>query len=294
MKHDKLKKIFVEVAKTPHQHSKGLMFRDKLDEDSGMIFIFEKPRVLSFWGMNTFIPLDIAFLDEQGTIKDIRRIKRHDLNSVKSSCPCKYAIELEDGWFSKNGIKEGDFAELSLAEKDNIITFIKNIKTAQIKDDKDTLFSEEEVESDKDSKDNKEKDKSKEVRPPVANEEKLNIVDKAVNKVDPIVQPAANSLMQAQETKVSVPKFNSVYQAIPWAMQNMQVMRITYKTEHGHTVTRDVEPHRIYFSRRSKGQVLKAFDETSVHPSQYIVRNIVSFGFPGRKFTPKSIFNKRR
>lgn len=286
MKHDKLKKIFVEVAKTPHQHNKGLMFRNNLDEDSGMIFIFEKPKVLSFWGMNTFIPLDIAFLDEQGTIKDIRRIKKHDLNSVKSSCPCKYAIELEDGWFSKNGIKEGDFAELSLAEKDNIITFIKNIKTAQIKDDKKSLFTEE---------DNKNKeDDSEDVSSPADEDKKLDIVEKSVNKIDPVVQPAANSLTLTQEEKISIPKFNSVYQAIPWSMQNVQVMRITYKTEHGHTITRDIEPHKIYFSRRSKGQVLKAFDETSVHPSQYIVRNIVSFGFPGRKFAPKSIFNKRR
>lgn len=291
MKRDKLKKIFVEVAKTPHQHNKGLMFRDKLDEDSGMIFIFEKPRVLSFWGMNTFIPLDIAFLDEQGTIKDIRRIRKHDLNSVKSSCPCKYAIELEDGWFSKNGIKEGDFAELSLAEKDNIITFIKNIKTAQVKDDKNYVFTEEDKGN---KKDDAKKDNPEDTKAPVKEDKKLDIVEKAVDKIDPVVQPAANALVPAQEAKISIPKFNSVYQAIPWAMQNVQVMRITYQTEHGHTVTRDIEPHRIYFSRRSKGQVLKAFDETSVHPSQYIVRNIVSFGFPGRKFAPKSIFNKRR
>lgn len=293
MRHDKLKKIFVEIAKTPHQHSKGLMFRESLDDDSGMIFVFEKPKVLSFWGMNTFMPLDIAFLDEHGTIRDIKRIKKHDLNSVKSSCPCKYAIELEDGWFSKNGIKEGDFAELSLAEKDNTITFIKNIKIAQTKDD-DSVFSEDKID---DSKNKEDKDKSTISTPKDDNkneEKKLDTTEKSISKMEPIVQPATQSNIPAQEAKISIPKFNSVYQAIPWAMQNTQVVRITYKTEHGHTVTRDVEPHRIYFSRRSKGQVLKAFDETSAHPSQYIVRNIVSFGFPGRKFVPKSIFNKRR
>ena len=131
MKFNSTKKIFVEIAKTPEQVSRGLMFRKSLDKDSGMLFVFDQPKHLSFWGMNTFMPLDIAFIDEAGIIKDIKRIKAHDLTSVKSSCPCKYALELEDGWFKTNGFSAGDYCELLLKKFDNSVVLMKNIKTAQ-------------------------------------------------------------------------------------------------------------------------------------------------------------------
>jgi len=284
MNHKKIKKVFVEIAKTPSQLNKGLMFRDKLEDDSGMMFVFDKPKILSFWGMNTFIPLDIAFIDDSGIIKDIKRIKKHDLNSVKSSCPCKYALEIDDGWFSKNGFNEGDYVDLSFMDKSSHIAILKNLKLAQKQED--SLFSENDIDTDEKAS-LKEKDKEqKEIVP----KEEVKKPEEAKNI--PVV--SSPILLPPIQKEISIPKFNNVYQAIPWAFSNNQVMRITYKTEHGHTVTRDIEPHRVYFSRKSKGQVLKAFDETSAHPSQYIVRNIVSFGFPGRKFTPKSIFNKRR
>ena len=119
-----------------------------------------------------------------------------------------------------------------------------------------------------------------------------------IKKTILLPKPIGNALpprpAPAQQPVLNIPKFGNVFEALRWAISNNQVMRITYHTEKGHTVTKDIEPHRIFFSRNSKRQVLKAYDETADHPSQYIVMNIFSYGFPGRKFLPKSILLTRR
>lgn len=277
MKSSNTKKIFVEVAKTPDQVSRGLMFRKSLDKDSGMLFVFDHPKPLSFWGMNTFMPLDIAFIDEGGTIRDIKRIKEHDLTSVKSSCPCKYALEVEDGWFKSNGFSVGDYCEPLLKKFDNAVIVVKNIKTAQKEEEKEES-NDAPVEDEKEVLEQKPK---QDVKKPLVPDKQKPVI------VAPVSAPA-------QQVVLNIPKFGSVFEALRWSMSNNQVMRITYHTEKGHTVTKDIEPHRIFFSRNSKRQVLKAYDETADHPSQYIIMNIVSYGFPGRKFLPKSILLTRR
>ena len=275
------KKIFVELAKTPHKQSQGLMFRKELQPDSGMLFVFDDPKPLSFWGMNTFIPLDIAFIDEHGTIKDLKRIKQHDLTSIKSSCPCKFALEVSDGWFKENGFAVGDFMESLLKDSDGHIMLIKNKlsqKTAQVIPDEELEDVEPEVVSpEKEEEPILEKEKPEAISTPVAPEE-----------VAPVAAP------ESEEPGISVPKFDSIFDALRWSMTNLQVMRVTYKTVKGHVVTKDIEPHKVFFSRSSKRQVLKAYDETADHASQYIIMNIVSYGFPGRKFAPRSILLSRR
>jgi uncharacterized membrane protein (UPF0127 family) len=275
------KKIFVELAKTPYKQSQGLMFRKELQPDSGMLFAFDGPKPLSFWGMNTFIPLDIAFIDEHGTIKDLKRIKQHDLTSIKSSCPCKFALEVSDGWFKENGFAVGDFMESLLKDSDGHIMLIKNKlsqKTAQVVPDEELEDVEPEVISpEKEEEPILEKDKPEATSTPVTPEE-----------VAPVAKP------ELEEAGISIPKFDSVFDALRWSMANLQVMRVTYKTVKGHVVTKDIEPHKVFFSRSSKRQVLKAYDETADHASQYIIMNIVSYGFPGRNFAPRSILLSRR
>jgi uncharacterized membrane protein (UPF0127 family) len=294
MKNKKVKKIFVEVAKTPDKMSRGLMFRDHLEEDSGMLFVFQQPKVLSFWGMNTFIPLDIAFIDDNGVIRDIKRIKKHDLNSIKSSCPCKYAIEMEDGWFLKNGFKPGDFAEISSADIDNSIFIVKNTldnKYAQKVDelDPEAMQNPDEVEqSDYEGIDEDEDD---------LEEVEDFSINQAVEDLDndtAVESPARSGIVPTVGVLETPPKFNNIFEALRWSGQNRQVIRITYKTKKGHIITRDIEPYKVFFSRKSGRQVLKSFDETSSKPRFYIIMNISSFGFPGRKFVPKFIFNNRR
>ena len=295
MKSKNIKKIFVEVAKTPDRMSRGLMFRDRLDNDSGMIFIFQQPKILSFWGMNTFIPLDIAFVDESGVIRDIKRIKRHDLTSVKSPCPCKYAIEMEDGWFSKNGFKPGDFVEVSSAETDSSIFFVKHShdrdeeKYAQQKNEDNEVNEEDYAEPVAPESEEIDEDDLEELED-LSSDQAVD--DSALQPVEE--SPVKNDSIIVKEDAISPPKFNNIFDALRWSGQNNQVIRITYKTKKGHVITRDIEPYKIFFSRKSGSQVLKSFDQTSNMPRFYIIMNISSFGFPGRKFVSKFIFNNRR
>lgn len=98
----------VEYAKTPQQRARGLMFRKDLCEDCGMLFLFTPPRRASMWMKNTFVPLDVAFIDRDGVITDIKPLQPHDLTSVGASTKVMYALEMNQGWFAKNKIKVGD------------------------------------------------------------------------------------------------------------------------------------------------------------------------------------------
>jgi uncharacterized membrane protein (UPF0127 family) len=100
--------ITVEIAGTEEKRAKGLMYRKKLPDGEGMIFIFERDQQLSFWMKNTLIPLSIAFITSDGRIIEIKDMQPHDLNSVQSSRSARYALETPQGWFTRVGIKSGD------------------------------------------------------------------------------------------------------------------------------------------------------------------------------------------
>jgi uncharacterized protein len=100
--------ITAEVAATPAQRSTGLMHRFSLRPDHGMIFVFERPEPQSFWMMNTFIPLSIAFIAPDGRIINIDDMAPHDQNTHWSKGPALYALEMRKGWFAERGIRAGD------------------------------------------------------------------------------------------------------------------------------------------------------------------------------------------
>jgi len=100
--------VKAEIARTGDERSKGLMFRKKLPDGEGMLFIFEKDEVLSFWMKNTYIPLSIAFIASDGKIIDIKDMYPHDENSVVSSRSVRYALEVPMNWFSRAGVLTGD------------------------------------------------------------------------------------------------------------------------------------------------------------------------------------------
>ena len=102
----------VEIAKTPNQLEQGLMYRTKLAEDKGMLFCFANPRRLNFYGRNTMMPLDIAFVDKNNTIQKISFIKSMSEELVSSDDNCLMAIEANLGYFENNGIKEGSRVEI--------------------------------------------------------------------------------------------------------------------------------------------------------------------------------------
>ena len=100
-------KLRVEVADEQHERTRGLMFRNYLPDTAGMLFIFEEVDLHPFWMKNTFIPLSIAFIDEDFEITDIKWMKPHDTNSCYPSKPIKYTVEVNQGWFLKRDIKPG-------------------------------------------------------------------------------------------------------------------------------------------------------------------------------------------
>lgn len=105
--------LVVEVAVTPVQHQRGLMFRDKLGENEGMLFIFDNEESRFFWMKNTFIDLSIGYFDAKGVLIDVQEMKSGKgvpevaLASYPSAHPAKYALEMNKGWFKKNKIKLG-------------------------------------------------------------------------------------------------------------------------------------------------------------------------------------------
>jgi len=112
-------KLKVEIANTPSSQERGLMYRQSLANDEGMLFVFGGAQVLNFWGMNTYIPLDIAFIGESGKIQKISKIDRFDKRTVSSDHPCHAAIEANQGFFERHGIKAGDAVELGEVNKEN-------------------------------------------------------------------------------------------------------------------------------------------------------------------------------
>jgi len=99
----------VEVVREPEERALGLMFRERLAPDSGMLFIFDSLDILRFWMKNTLIPLDIAFADEDGVIVDIQRMAALDTTTgYTSAAPARYAVEANLGWFAAGGTRVGD------------------------------------------------------------------------------------------------------------------------------------------------------------------------------------------
>lgn len=106
-------KLNVEVAATEEQRSQGLMNRDELDEDSGMIFVWDYPTAGGFWMKDTFIPLSIAFISADGLIIDIQDMQPQTLESHSPRRSYMYAVEVNQGYFADKGIAVGDSVDLS-------------------------------------------------------------------------------------------------------------------------------------------------------------------------------------
>lgn len=100
--------IRAEVAANQTTRARGLMFRESLAANHGMLFVFEQPSRQCFWMRNTRIPLTIAFLDDGGRIVNTADMKPMSEESHCSARPVRFALEMEQGWFAKKGIKDGD------------------------------------------------------------------------------------------------------------------------------------------------------------------------------------------
>jgi len=104
--------ILAELALTADEREKGLMFRKDLPEGKGMLFVFESDQRLAFWMKNTTIPLSLAYLSSDGTIREIRDLEPLSLAPVQAERSVRYALEAPRGWFERAGLKVGDRFEL--------------------------------------------------------------------------------------------------------------------------------------------------------------------------------------
>ncbi len=100
-------RLTAEVAYTDADRAQGLMHRRMLPENRGMLFVFPGVAVQAMWMMNTYIPLSVAFLDQNGVIINIADMAPHTRDTHASARPAKYALEANLGWFRKHGIKPG-------------------------------------------------------------------------------------------------------------------------------------------------------------------------------------------
>ena len=97
-----------EIARTQEEQSQGYMHREKINDGEGMLFYYEIDQVLSFWMMNTLVPLSIAFISSDGRILEIYDMEPQSLATVRSSRSVRYALEVPQGWFDRAGIRIGD------------------------------------------------------------------------------------------------------------------------------------------------------------------------------------------
>lgn len=102
------RQLEVEFADGWKLRSRGLMFRESLCADCGMLFKFKPPRQVAMWMKNTYVPLDVAYFKADGTITDIKPLQPEDLTSVGSSGAISYALEMNQGWFAKHKVVVGD------------------------------------------------------------------------------------------------------------------------------------------------------------------------------------------
>jgi len=104
---------FVEIADSVQKRASGLMYREALSENHGMLFVYNKSQKMIFWMKNTHVPLSIAFIDEQGIISNIVQMEPYDgrpdyrLPSYASTKKVRFALEMPQGWFQKKNIQAG-------------------------------------------------------------------------------------------------------------------------------------------------------------------------------------------
>ena len=99
--------VRAEIVKSHQDMAVGLMGRKHLPKNAGMLFDFGSDRPLSFWMKNTYIPLQIAFISADGVVRKISSMAPMSTNSTRSSGNCRYALEVNEGWFDEHNVKVG-------------------------------------------------------------------------------------------------------------------------------------------------------------------------------------------
>jgi uncharacterized membrane protein (UPF0127 family) len=98
----------VEIADDMREREQGLMFREQMDDDHGMLFVFEDTRDVGFWMKNTPLPLDLIFIGQDGTVRAIKRGEPLSPALISPNEPVRFVLEVKAGIAEKTGIEDGD------------------------------------------------------------------------------------------------------------------------------------------------------------------------------------------
>jgi uncharacterized membrane protein (UPF0127 family) len=104
--------VVAEVAATADERAQGLMYREQVPDGTGMLFVFQDSQPRSFWMANTYVPLDIAYMDPSYRIVDIIAMEPLVTDSYPSDAPAMFALEVRQGWFGEQGIGVGAQANI--------------------------------------------------------------------------------------------------------------------------------------------------------------------------------------
>jgi uncharacterized membrane protein (UPF0127 family) len=104
--------VVAEVARTEDERAEGLMYRQELADGVGMIFVFDDNAIRSFWMQNTYVALDIAYIDPGLVVVDIQQMEPLTTDPHQSAAPAMFALEVRKGWFAEKGIRVGAQAEV--------------------------------------------------------------------------------------------------------------------------------------------------------------------------------------
>jgi len=100
-------RLWLELALTTEQQARGLMFRESMPENQGMLFVFGQRTAGAFWMHNTLIPLSIAYIDRDGAVLDIQDMQPQTDDPHPPARPYWYALEVNQGWFANHGVAVG-------------------------------------------------------------------------------------------------------------------------------------------------------------------------------------------
>jgi len=116
--------LTTEVATNLDGHMCGLAFRQDLPADNGMLFVYAYNQIIGFWMKDTQIHLSIAFLDADGKVLEIHDMDPRDpTRRYISKEPARYALEVNQGWFSRNGIEVGKIIEFDLQSDPDVFRY---------------------------------------------------------------------------------------------------------------------------------------------------------------------------
>jgi uncharacterized membrane protein (UPF0127 family) len=98
----------IEIAASPEERERGLMYRQTMQDDHGMLFVFNGPSTLTFWMKNTVMPLDLLFIGTDGTVKDVLQGEPYSEALISPGVPVQYVLELKAGTAKADRIEAGD------------------------------------------------------------------------------------------------------------------------------------------------------------------------------------------